>query len=197
MDFDAKGFSLERIGDELGGVKPTSPGPRAWRGRGRPQEAAGTRAPGPGAMSAGPHPWIRVGGPYREGRPIETREDNRNAVQDSNCLFCRIAAGEIPASLVREDEHTIAFRDIAPQAPVHVLVIPRRHVLSLFELDDPGLAGACLHAAAEVAREQGLAAGWRLIANSGADGGQEVPHLHLHILGGRPLGPMLSSSSTP
>jgi len=108
------------------------------------------------------------------------------------CIFCRIAAGEIPAEVVREDEHTLAFRDIQPQAPVHVLVVPRRHVGSLSELDDPALAGAVLHAAAEVARTEGLTDGWRLIANTGAHGGQEVEHLHLHVLGGRPLGRMLA-----
>ena len=116
-------------------------------------------------------------------------------MQDPDCLFCKIAAGSLPATLVREDEHTLAFRDIAPQAPTHVLVIPRVHVASLWELDDPALAGACLHAAAEVAREEGLAAGWRLIANTRDDGGQEVPHLHLHVLGGRRLGPMLTSTA--
>lgn len=111
------------------------------------------------------------------------------------CLFCRIVAGEIPATVVREDEHTIAFRDIAPQAPTHVLVIPRTHVPSLHELEDPALAGHVLHAAAEVARAEGLDAGWRLIANARGDGGQEVDHLHLHVLGGRPLGRMLGGGA--
>lgn len=116
-----------------------------------------------------------------------------STVHDPTCLFCKIVAGEIPAQLVREDERTLAFRDISPQAPVHVLVIPKAHVPSLWELDDPELAGACLHAAAEVARDEGLAAGWRLIANTRDEGGQEIPHLHLHVLGGRPLGRMLPS----
>jgi histidine triad (HIT) family protein len=109
------------------------------------------------------------------------------------CIFCRIAAGEIPAEVVREDEHTLAFRDISPQAPVHVLVIPRAHVGSLDDLAEPtpALAGALLAAAAAVARSEGLEAGWRLIANTGPHGGQEVGHLHLHVLGGRPLGRML------
>ena len=109
-----------------------------------------------------------------------------------SCVFCRIAAGELPAERLFEDEHVIAFRDIRPQAPTHVLVIPRRHLASLDELEDPGLAGALLHAAARVAREQNLAQGWRLIANTGAHGGQEVAHLHLHVLGGRALGRMLA-----
>lgn len=115
-------------------------------------------------------------------------------MHDPDCLFCKLVAGTIPSERVREDEHTLAFRDIAPQAPVHVLVIPKRHVASLWELEDPALAGACLHAASEVARAEGLAAGWRLIANTRDDGGQEVPHLHLHVLGGRRLGPMLTAA---
>ena len=112
-----------------------------------------------------------------------------------DCVFCSIVAGDIPAEVVRSDDATLAFRDIQPQAPVHVLVIPRRHVASLHALEDPELAGALLHAAAEVARALELGAGWRLIANTGADGGQEVDHLHLHVLGGRPLGRMLAGAA--
>jgi histidine triad (HIT) family protein len=108
-----------------------------------------------------------------------------------DCLFCKIAAGEIPAERVREDEHTLAFRDIQPQAPVHVLVVPKRHVASMWELDDPELAGQLFCAAAAVAREEGLERGWRMIVNTRADGGQEVDHLHVHVLGGRRLGRML------
>ena len=108
------------------------------------------------------------------------------------CVFCRIAAGEIPAEKVREDEATVAFRDIQAQAPTHVLVIPRAHVASLHELEDPTLAGALLLAASEVARSEGLEEGWRLIANTRTHGGQEVDHLHFHVLGGRPLGRMLA-----
>ena len=111
-----------------------------------------------------------------------------------DCVFCRIVAGELPSQQVREDERTLAFRDVSPQAPVHVLVVPKVHVASLWELEDPDLAGALLHAAAEVARSEGLEAGWRLIANTRDHGGQEVDHLHLHVLGGRPLGRMLPSS---
>lgn len=107
------------------------------------------------------------------------------------CIFCRIVAGEVPCTKALEDERVLAFADIRPQAPTHVLVVPRRHVASLQDLDDPELGGALLAAAARVAREAGLERGWRLIANIGAHGGQEVEHLHLHVLGGRPLGPML------
>lgn len=109
-----------------------------------------------------------------------------------SCVFCRLAAGELPATRVFEDADVLAFRDIHPQAPSHVLVIPKAHVTSLHELDDPRLAGALLQAAAHVARAEKLEQGWRLISNTRAHGGQEVEHLHLHVLGGRPLGHMLA-----
>jgi len=108
-----------------------------------------------------------------------------------DCIFCKIAAGEIPAEPVYEDEAVLAVRDIRPQAPTHLLVLPREHVESLWELRDEGLAGRLLCVAAELARREGLAGGWRLIVNTRADGGQEVPHLHLHVVGGRRLGRML------
>jgi histidine triad (HIT) family protein len=111
-----------------------------------------------------------------------------------NCLFCRIVAGEIPAQKVHETDTTLAFRDIAPKAPVHVLVIPKAHhadVASL-ALADAGLAGELLAAAAAVAEDEGLRGdGYRLMFNTGEYGGQEVPHVHAHVLGGAPLGPML------
>jgi histidine triad (HIT) family protein len=109
-----------------------------------------------------------------------------------SCIFCRIVAGEVPSQKVHEDAAVLAFRDVRPQAPTHVLVVPKRHLASLHELEDAGLAGALLLAAAGVARSEGLEQGWRLIANSRAHAGQEVEHLHLHVLGGRPLGRMLS-----
>jgi histidine triad (HIT) family protein len=112
-----------------------------------------------------------------------------------DCIFCKIAAGTVPATKVYEDDLVFAIRDIRPQAPCHVLVIPRGHVESLSELTDEKLAGRLLFAASEVARGQKLAEGWRLIANSGAHAGQEVPHLHLHVLGGRALGRMLPSAA--
>ena len=108
-----------------------------------------------------------------------------------DCIFCKIVAGEIPSDRVLETDSVIAFRDIQAQAPTHLLVIPRRHVDSLWELEDEALAGELLSAAARVAREAGLERGWRLIANTRGEGGQEVDHLHLHVLGGRPLGRML------
>jgi histidine triad (HIT) family protein len=114
---------------------------------------------------------------------------------DNDCLFCRIVAGEIPATVVHETDTTLAFRDIDPKAPVHVLVIPKEHhrdVVAL-ALADPPAAADVLAAAAAVAEAEGLLAdGFRLIINRGANGGQEVFHAHAHVLGGRPLGPMVS-----
>ena len=108
-----------------------------------------------------------------------------------DCVFCRIVAGEIPSRKVLEDDLVIAIRDARPQAPTHVLVLPREHVASLWELADERLAGRLLASAAEVARAEGLERGWRLIVNTREHGGQEVAHLHLHVLGGRALGRML------
>jgi histidine triad (HIT) family protein len=106
-----------------------------------------------------------------------------------DCLFCRIAAGEIPATKVHEDDEVVAIRDINPQAPTHVLVLPVRHVASaadLTEADGP-LLGRLFAVAARLARDEGLDGGWRLVTNVGGDGGQSVDHLHLHLLGGRQL----------
>jgi histidine triad (HIT) family protein len=108
------------------------------------------------------------------------------------CVFCRIVAGELDAERVYESERVLAFRDVRPAAPVHVLVVPKAHVESLWDLDEPALAGELLLAAARVARAERLERGFRLIANARHDGGQEVRHLHLHVVGGRRLGPMLA-----
>jgi histidine triad (HIT) family protein len=108
---------------------------------------------------------------------------------DPCCLFCRIVAGAIPATIVASTPEAIAFRDIAPQAPVHVLVVPRAHLSSLDAAEDPVLLGAVVALARRVAREQGVAeGGYRCVINTGDDGGQTVGHLHLHLLGGRALG---------
>ncbi len=112
-----------------------------------------------------------------------------------DCIFCKIAAGTIPSEKLHEDEDVLAIRDIRPQAPTHFLVLPRKHVDSLWELEDERLAGRLLATAATLAREAKLAEGWRLIVNTREHGGQEVGHLHLHVLGGRPLGPMLTRVS--
>lgn len=107
------------------------------------------------------------------------------------CLFCDVAAGQRPARLVHTDEDVVAFHDIRPQAPVHVLVIPRRHVTSLLDLEpgDDALAGRLVRTARDLARELGLGErGFRLVMNCGDDSGYSVYHVHLHLLGGRRLG---------
>ena len=108
----------------------------------------------------------------------------------SDCLFCRIATGAIPAARLHEDDRCVAFRDIQPQAPVHVLVVPREHVASASSLEaqHEALAGHLLRVGAKVAAEAGLAeTGYRLVFNTGPDAGQSVLHLHLHVLGGRSM----------
>jgi histidine triad (HIT) family protein len=107
-----------------------------------------------------------------------------------DCLFCKIADGSIPVGRVYEAEDVVAFADIHPQAPVHFLVIPKRHIGSLAETvpEDEGMLGRLVGAAAEVARLQGLEEGYRVVVNTGADGGQTVGHLHVHVLGGRRMG---------
>ncbi len=112
-----------------------------------------------------------------------------------DCLFCKIVAGEIPATVVHRTDATLAFRDIAPKAPVHVLVIPTAHHVDAVALAraDPALAAQVLAVAAEVAEAEGLTVdGYRIIFNSGRYGGQEVPHVHAHVVGGAPLGPMIA-----
>ena len=105
----------------------------------------------------------------------------------SDCLFCKIVEGAIPADKVYEDDHVVAFRDINPQAPVHVLVIPRRHIESLdaAEADDRGLLGRVLLTAQAIAAENGVAGAYRVVNNCGEAAGQSVFHIHFHVLGGR------------
>ncbi|MDP9322829.1 MAG: histidine triad nucleotide-binding protein [Acidobacteriota bacterium] len=108
----------------------------------------------------------------------------------ADCLFCKIVAGQIPAAIVFQDDHVVAFKDITPRAPTHVLIVPRRHVASLNDLgaDDDALVGEMVRAAAAIAREQGLAdRGYRTVFNCNADAGQTVFHIHLHLLGGRTM----------
>lgn len=105
-----------------------------------------------------------------------------------SCLFCRIVRHEIPATIILENGEFIAFRDINPQAPVHVLIIPRQHVASLNEATDAGMVGRLTLLAAEIARKEGVAStGYRTVINTSADGGQTVFHIHMHLLGGRAL----------
>ena len=109
----------------------------------------------------------------------------------SDCLFCGIVDGSVKANLVYQDDAVVAFNDIAPRAPVHILIIPRKHVASLSDIaeSDYALIGAIFQVAAKLAREHGIAeSGYRVVVNSGADAGQSVLHIHYHLLGGRQLG---------
>lgn len=119
-----------------------------------------------------------------------------NMAYDRDNVFARILRGELPCDKVYEDAHVLAFRDIHPQAPVHVLVIPKGEYVTFEEFSEkasPEEISALVGALGHIARSEGVATGgWRLIANNGPAGRQEVQHLHLHILGGRDLGPMLS-----
>jgi histidine triad (HIT) family protein len=105
------------------------------------------------------------------------------------CLFCRVVAGDIPADVVRADDDTLAFRDIDPKAPVHVLVVPRTHHPDAAAVlaHDPALLASMFAAAVAVAEAEGLDGGYRMVFNTGPDAGQSVPHAHLHLLGGRHL----------
>jgi histidine triad (HIT) family protein len=109
---------------------------------------------------------------------------------DPDCLFCKIAADEVPSTKVYEDDVVIAFRDIAPRAPTHILIIPRDHIASAADLtEDHGeMLGRLFAVAARIARDEGIAdGGYRLVSNVGRWGGQTVDHLHVHLLGGRPF----------
>ena len=108
----------------------------------------------------------------------------------ADCLFCGIADGKIKANLVYQDEAVLAFTDIAPRAPVHILIIPRKHIASVLDIEasDDGMLGRIFAVAGRLAREQGISdKGFRVVVNSGADAGQTVFHLHFHLLGGRPM----------
>ena len=106
-----------------------------------------------------------------------------------NCLFCKIAAGQIPSAKVYEDDQILAFRDIAPQAPTHILVIPKEHIGSVAEVteENASLVAHIFTVIPRIARAEGLAGGYRVVSNCGPDAGQTVQHLHFHILGGKPL----------
>lgn len=106
----------------------------------------------------------------------------------SDCIFCKIAAHEIPSTVVYEDELVIAFDDLSPQAPVHTLVIPKEHYQDITDGVPAETLAAMVHAIGEVAKAKGLDAGFRAISNKGADAGQTVMHFHMHVLGGEPLG---------
>lgn len=111
----------------------------------------------------------------------------------TDCLFCKIVRGEIPAATVYENDHVLAFKDINPQAPVHLLVIPKKHIPAFHQVPtgDAALMGELVGAIQQVAAEAGIAeTGYRVVTNNGPDSGQVVFHLHFHILGGKPLGPV-------
>ena len=108
-----------------------------------------------------------------------------------DCTFCRIERGELPADLLYQDEGVIAFKDIAPRAPFHVLVVPRQHIASVAETDDEALLGHLVRVAATLAKDAGFGErGFRVQTNTGPDGGQDVFHLHWHVYAGRPLPPL-------
>ena len=111
----------------------------------------------------------------------------------ADCIFCKITAGEIPSSKVYENEYVYSFRDINPQAPVHILVIPKEHIASVAEItpENSMCAAKCMEAVAEIARLEKLEGGFRVISNCGKDAGQTVPHLHFHILAGKSMGDKL------
>lgn len=108
----------------------------------------------------------------------------------SECIFCKIIAGQIPSKIELENEHVVAFRDTNPQAPTHLLVVPRKHIAKIAEVTpaDLPLVGECIKAANELAEREQLADGYRIVINNGALAGQTVWHIHWHVLGGRRLG---------
>lgn len=107
-----------------------------------------------------------------------------------DCIFCKIACGDIPATKVYEDDTVVAFNDLEPQAPTHILIIPKMHIASADEINEANSAVVAhiFEVAAKIAKEQGLSNGYRIVNNCGADGGQTVKHLHFHLLGGRQFG---------
>lgn len=122
------------------------------------------------------------------GRPYARRHTQEKIM---DCIFCRIISGDIPSDILYQDEQVVAFRDINPKAPVHLLLVPRKHIESVAELseDEASIMGHLVTVANRLAREAGISEkGYRLVVNSGPEGGQEVPHLHLHLLGGRQMG---------
>lgn len=114
-------------------------------------------------------------------------------MRDNDCLFCKIIAGEIPSTKVYEDESVYAFRDINPQAPVHILVVPKTHIVCAADIDgaNSGYVAKCFEAIAKIAKAEGLDQGYRIVNNCGEYGGQTVMHLHFHIIGGEKLSPKI------
>ena len=125
---------------------------------------------------------------------LMTAETTAAGAVDADCLFCRIIGGELPAEVVAQSSQLVAFRDINPQAPTHVLVVPRKHCADAAELydTDPDLLADTIAAGVRIAAQEGIAeTGYRMLLNTGADAGQTVFHVHLHVLGGQPLGALV------
>jgi histidine triad (HIT) family protein len=184
----------ERLYDALKGLGGTCPPVHAALG--------GARLPGPGEPAApalGDRQLAGAASAHRAGRgrrdAVTVNHKASGGSMSGSTVFARIVEGTIPADVVYRDERVTAFRDIHPQAPVHILVIPNREIPSAADLveQDEALVGHMVVVASRIAREQGIAEeGYRLLINCRDHGGQEVYHLHLHLLGGRPLGPMLA-----
>ena len=121
---------------------------------------------------------------------IATRSNVEEVGDLSDCLFCKIVKKELPSEIVYEDDEVLAFRDVKPQAPVHVLIIPKRHIASLADLteEDGDAMGRVMLVASKLARDLEISEGYRVVANCGKDAGQSVFHIHVHLLGGRSLG---------
>lgn len=148
---------------------------------------------GAGVVTEGPlHEDLRKGVPPIES-PTLPGEAEKNSSQEHwmDCIFCRIAEKRLPAKIVYEDDSVVAFEDINPQAPVHVLVIPRKHIPTSLDLEeeDNVLVGRLFQAANRIARQKGIAdRGFRIVTNCNKDAGQTVFHIHIHLMGGRPMG---------
>lgn len=121
---------------------------------------------------------------------LEARSISEEVGDLTDCLFCKIIKRELPSEIVYEDDDVLAFRDIKPQAPVHVLIIPKRHIASLDDLtkEDENAMGRAMLVASKLARDLGISEGYRVVTNCGKDAGQSVFHIHMHLLGGRSLG---------
>lgn len=130
---------------------------------------------------------------FQDGLPERSRADSSRRLLYTeaamSCIFCKIVEGTIPSTAVYQDDRCYAFSDLHPQAPTHVLIVPREHIASLSEAAEghKGLLGHLMWVAAEIARSKGLSKGYRVVVNNGEDGGQTVDHIHLHLLGGRPM----------
>jgi histidine triad (HIT) family protein len=143
---------------------------------------------------AGVRGLMVVEAPYRTGTPLPTPPSevvspSMSDVVSTDCVFCRIAAREIPAEILHETDTAVAFRDLKPKAPTHILLISKEHLDSIADVQDRhgGMLADLAQAAAHLARTEGLVGGWRLVTNVGPDAGQSVFHLHVHLLGGRPM----------